>query len=143
MIRYVLVLVYLSSGLAKLIQQPGWLSLSADPPLLRILIDPMSADLNPYFWAQFPWLFRLGGFFTIAFELMSPLLLTRHAHRIAPIGVLMHLGIVITMSLGMFSWGMLAFYPLFLAPFLLPVLNRVFPITPSEPDASPKPSPAP
>jgi len=143
LIRYFLVLVYLSSGLAKLIQQPGWLSFSADPPLLRIMIDPMAGDLNPYFWAQFPWLFRLGGFVTIAFELMSPLLLTRHAHKLAAFGVLMHIGIAITMNLGMFSWGMLSFYPLFLAPIFLPALNRSAPITPPSQAASPKPSPTP
>ena len=123
-LRYFLVLVYLSAGMAKLIQQPGWLSLTADPPLLRILVDPMAAELDPVFWSQFPWLFRWAGFGTIAFELGSPLLLTRHAHRFAIFGLLMHLGIAVTMSLGMFSWGILAFYPLFLAPFILRRLDR-------------------
>jgi len=123
-LRYFLVLVYLSAGMAKLIQQPGWLSLNADPPLLRILVDPMAAELDPAFWAQFPWLFRWAGFGTIAFELCSPLLLTRHAHRFALIGLVMHLGIAVAMSLGMFSWGVLACYPLFLAPFILRRLDR-------------------
>ncbi len=117
LIRYLLVLVYLSAGLAKLIQQPGWLSLTADPPLLRILIDPMAGNLDPARWSEWPWLFRLGGFATIAFELASPLFLTRHARRLAIVGIAMHLGIMFTMSLGMFSWGMLAFYPLLLAPW--------------------------
>lgn len=127
MIRYLLVLVYLSAGLSKLIQQPGWLSLTADPPLLRILIDPMAGELSPAFWAAYPWLFRLGGYATIAFELAAPLLLTRHAHKLAAFGVLMHIGIMFTMTLGMFSWGMLAFYPLLLAPFILPVLDTYRP----------------
>ena len=117
LIRYLLVLVYLSAGLSKLIQQPGWLSLTADPPLMRILVDPMAGELAPAFWASFPWLFRLGGFVTIAFELASPLLLTRHAPKLAVVGLLMHLGILFTMTLGMFSWGMLAFYPLLFAPW--------------------------
>ena len=120
LIRYLLVLVYLSAGLSKLIQQPDWLSLTADPPLMRILIDPMAGELDPVFWAQFPWLFRLGGFATIAFELSSPLLLTRHAPKLAIVGLLMHVGILLTMSLGMFSWGMLAFYPLLLVPWASP-----------------------
>lgn len=98
--------------------------MTADPPLLRILIDPMAAELDPAFWAQFPWLFRLAGFGTIAFELGSPLLLTRHAHRFAIVGLVMHMGIAVTMSLGMFSWGILACYPLFLAPFILRPLVR-------------------
>jgi hypothetical protein len=123
-IRFLLVVVYLSAGLAKLIQQPGWLSLTAEPPLLRIMTDPMAADLEPLFWSSFPGLFRLGGFGTILFELSSPLLLTRHAHKWAVVGVFMHLGIAATMTLGMFSWGMLSFYPLLLAPFILPRLDR-------------------
>ena len=117
LMRFLLVLVYLSAGLSKLIQQPGWLSLTADPPLLRILVDPMAGELDPIFWSQFPWLFRLGGYVTIAFELASPLLLTRHAPKLAIVGLMMHLGILFTMTLGMFSWGMIAFYPLFLAPW--------------------------
>ena len=117
LIRFLLVLVYLSAGLAKLIQQPGWISLTADPPLMRILIDPMAGELDPVFWAQFPWLFRLGGFATIAFELSSPLLLTRHGPKLAVVGILMHIGILLTMTLGMFSWGMMAFYPLLFAPW--------------------------
>lgn len=123
-IRFLLVVVYLSAGFAKLIQQPGWLSLTAEPPLLRIITDPMAADLDPVFWSSFPGLFRLGGFGTILFELSSPLLLTRHAHKWAVVGVLMHLGIAASMTLGMFSWGMLAFYPLLLAPFILPRLDQ-------------------
>jgi hypothetical protein len=123
LMRYLLVIVYLAAGLSKLIQQPGWLSLTADPPLLRILIDPMAGNLSPEFWANYPWLFRLGGFVTIAFELAAPLLLTRHATKLAVVGLLMHLGIAYSMTLGMFSWGMLSFYPLFLAPLILPRLD--------------------
>jgi hypothetical protein len=119
LIRYMVVLVYLSAGLGKLIQQPGWLSLTADPPLMRILIDPLAGNLDPSMWAGHPWLFRLGGFVTIAFELASPLLLTRHGPKLALLGFVMHLSIAFTMNLGMFSWGMLAIYPLFLTPFIL------------------------
>jgi hypothetical protein len=119
LIRFFLMLVYLSAGLAKLIQQPGWLSVVATPPLLRILTDPMASNLDPVFWATYPELFRIAGFVTIAIELSSPLLLTRYGHIWAIGGLLMHLGIVSTMSLGMFGWGMLAFYPLLLSPFFL------------------------
>ena len=127
-IRFLLVVVYLAAGLAKLIQQPGWISLTAEPPLLRIITDPMAGNLDPLFWSSFTELFRIGGFGTIAFELSSVLLLTRYAHKWAIIGVFMHLGIAVTMTLGMFSWGMLSFYPLLLTPFILPLLDR-FPRT--------------
>jgi hypothetical protein len=123
-LRFLLVVVYLAAGLAKLIQQPGWLSFTAEPPLLRIVTDPMAGNLDPLFWSSFPWLFRLGGFATILLELSAPLLLTRHAHRWAIVGLVMHLGIAGTMTLGMFSWGMIAFYPLLLAPVILPWMQR-------------------
>ena len=119
LLRFFLVMVYLSAGLSKLIQQPGWLSFSGTPPLLRILTDPMSASLDAVGWSEHALLFRLGGFFAIAIELSSPLLLTRYGHLWAVAGLLMHIGIAMTMSLGMFAWGMIAFYPLLLAPFLL------------------------
>lgn len=118
-LRFFLVLVYLSAGLAKVLQQPGWLSLTAHPPIMRIMLDPMSANLDPLFWSDFPHLFRLLGFATIALEVSSPLLLTRWCRYWAIAGVAMHLGVWSTMSLGMFSAGMLALYPVLLAPFIL------------------------
>ena len=119
LLRFFLVLVYLSAGVAKLLEQPGWLSMTAEPPLLRILTDPMSGQLDPMIWTAHSAWFRWGGFFTIAIELSSPLLLTRYAHFWAIGGLCMHIGITLTMSLGMFGWGMLAFYPWLLAPFIL------------------------
>ena len=119
LLRFFLVLVYLSAGVAKLLEQPGWLSMTAEPPLVRILTDPMSSRLDPVAWADNSAWFRWGGFFAIGIELSSPLLLTRYAHLWAIGGLFMHLGITLTMSLGMFGWGMLAFYPWLLAPFIL------------------------
>ena len=89
---------------------------------MRILTDPMSANLDSVGWSEYEMWFRLGGFITIAIELSSPLLLTRYGHFWAVAGFMMHLGIAITMSLGMFAWGMLAFYPMLLAPFILRAL---------------------
>ena len=119
MLRFFLVMVYLSAGLSKLIQQPGWLSFSGTPPLMRILTDPMAANLDAVGWSEHVVWFRLGGFVTIAIELSSPLLLTRFGHIWAVAGLMMHIGIAMTMSLGMFAWGMIAFYPMLLAPFIL------------------------
>jgi hypothetical protein len=115
MLKFFLVMIYLSAGLAKLIQQPGWLSLTAEPPLLRIMTDPMSAHLDPTFWAQYPWLFRLGSWGTIVLELSSVLIFTRWCRHWAVIGAAMHVGIFLTMGLGMFSLGMLSFYPVLFA----------------------------
>lgn len=123
-LRLFLALVYTSAGVAKLIQQPGWLSLSADPPLLRILIDPMAGTLDPAFWAQFPSLFRALGAGVIVLELTSVLLVTRWGPYWAIGGALMHAGIWMTMALGMFSPGMLAVYPVLLAPWVVRALDR-------------------
>jgi hypothetical protein len=113
-----------SAGLAKIIQQPGWFNPATDPPLLRILIDPLSGHLDPATWAQWPWLFRLGSWATIIIEVSAPLLLTRYARYWAVLGVSMHLLIALTMDLGMFSWGCLAFYPLLLEPWFTRFIDR-------------------
>ena len=126
-LRLFLALVYTSAGIAKLIQQPGWVSLRADPPLLRILIDPMASTLDPAFWAQFPDLFRVLGMGVIVLELTSVLLVTRWGPFWALGGVLMHAGIWATMALGMFSPGMLAVYPVLLAPWVIRGLDRADP----------------
>jgi hypothetical protein len=124
LMKLVLTLMYMSAGIAKLIQQPGWFFPGFDPPLLRILIDPLSSHLDPTVWSQWPFLFRLGSWATIALELSSVLLLTRYARYWALFGVAMHLGIAFTMELGMFSWAMLAFYPLLLEPWFTRWLDR-------------------
>ncbi len=115
LLKFILVMIYLSAGLAKLIQQPAWLSWSAQPPLLRIVTDPLAAHMNPMIWDQWPWLFRLGSWGTIALELSSVLILTRWCRRWAMAGIAMHVGIYLMMDLGMFSLGMLSFYPVLLA----------------------------
>jgi hypothetical protein len=74
--------------------------------------------------AAWPWLWRIGGWLTIGLELASPLLLTRFRHFWAVGGILMHLGIALTMDLGMFSWGMLSMYLVVLSPWVVRVLDR-------------------
>ncbi len=124
LIKFVLVLMYMSAGIAKLIQQPEWLSLTAEPPVLRIMTDPLSAHLDPVFWSQWPWLFRIGSWGTIVLEVTAPLLMTRFCRHWAALGLGLHIGIALTMELGMFAWGMLAFYPLLLEPWLTRWLDR-------------------
>ncbi len=118
LIKGLLVLVYLSAGIAKLQQQPGWISWPELPVLYRVMADPLSAHLDPVAALAWAPAFRVLGFGTIALELSSPLLLTRLAPYWALCGVAMHIGIAMTMELGMFSWGMLALYPILLAPLL-------------------------
>lgn len=124
LIRSFLVIVYLSAGLGKLMQQPAWLAASGVPVLYRVMSDPLAAHVDAQSALPYWWVFRVFGWGTIALELSSPLLFTRFAPVWAIFGFAMHLGIYSTMELGMFSWGMLSMYPLLLAPLWLPAWDR-------------------
>ncbi len=112
--RFLMVIVYLSAGLGKLMQQPRWLAFDGTPVLYRIMTDPLAAHMDPVAMQAWFWPLRIMGWGTLALELSSPLILTRYARYWAIPGIFMHLGIFYTMDLGMFSWGMLSLYPLFL-----------------------------
>lgn len=126
-LRIFLVDVYLSAGIAKLMTTPAWLQVREYPVLYRILADPMAGRLDPVAASEVMWLWTLGGFFTIALELSSPLLLTRWSRWWAAIGLALHLGIAATMHLGMFAWGMLSLYPVLMMPWITASLDRLLP----------------
>lgn len=118
-IRFMLVTIYMAAGISKIAQQPNWLAVDGMPVLYRIMTDPLASNLDPESWTwAFP-LFRIGGWATIFLEVGAFLILTRWCRWWAVGGALMHLGIAMTMTLGMFSWGMLALYPLLLSTFFL------------------------
>jgi len=121
-----LAVVYLSAGLAKL-HGGDWFEFDQDPQLYRVLTDPMAGSLDPNtpLWKTLAPLFGLAGSITVLWELSSVVLLTRHAHRFALVGLVMHLGIACTMKLGIFAWAMLALYPVLLAPYLCPLFDRI------------------
>lgn len=117
--RYLLMIIYLSAGLGKLLAQPGWLATSGTPVLYRVMCDPLAAHMDPLAMQSWSWPLRIMGWGTIALELSVPLIFTRFAPWWALVGVGMHLGIFYTMDLGMFSWGMLALYPLLFARWIV------------------------
>lgn len=123
-LRFLLVLVYLSAGIAKLQEQPGWLAWSGTPVLYRVMGDPLAAHVDPVAAVPFWPLLRFLGWGTIALECSAPLLFTRFAPYWAVAGAAMHLGIALTMNLGMFSWGMLALYPVLIARLFEPSAFR-------------------
>jgi hypothetical protein len=111
----------------------------------KILADPHYARFAPG-WTEgvYP-LTQLATVLTMAFELGSPLLLVfawldahperggavgrlvrryhvRHAYL--ALGVALHLGIAFTLRLGIFSFGMIALYPVFLRPDEITALGR-------------------
>lgn len=125
LILFSMVMVYLAAGLGKIMQQPRWLSVQGTPVLYRIVTDPLAAHLDPVFWSQYPLPFRVGSIATIVLELGALVLLTRWRLGWAAFGVFMHLGIYASMELGMFSWGMLAMYPVLLDRWVCRALDRL------------------
>lgn len=103
----------------------------------NVLSDPHYARFSPGALAAFYPLTQLGTLFTMVFELSAPLALLwtfldrnparggRLGHWVRKLkirwlwlslGVMLHLGIALTMQLGIFPFGMLALYPAFIAP---------------------------
>lgn len=124
LIRTLLVVLYMSAGISKLMMQPRWLALHGTPVLYRIMTDPLAAHMDPVAMMDWTWPLRVLGWGTILMECSGFLIYTRLAPYWAVPGLMMHLGIAFTMELGMFSWGMMAFYPLLFAPWWLPRLIR-------------------
>lgn len=124
LLRWILVLVYLSSGVAKLMAEPAWLAARGTPVLYRLMTDPLGSWLDPVAAEPYAPVFRFLGWCTILVECSSPLILTRWAPYWALFAAPIHLGIAATMKLGMFSWGMLALYPVLLAPWIVTVMDR-------------------
>jgi hypothetical protein len=105
--------------------------------LARVLSDPHFARFSPGWTAALDPLPRVATALTMLFELGSPLIAVftvaeRRPERFGAfgravrrlhlrwlwlgLGASLHLGIALTMRLGIFPFGMLALYPLFLAP---------------------------
>jgi uncharacterized membrane protein YphA (DoxX/SURF4 family) len=125
LIAFALVLMYITAGLHKLGANPQWLSMGGDAPIYRIMADPMAGRLDSVEAVAWLGLWRILGWFTILFEVGAFILLTRWGRWWAIMGLGMHLGLALTMHLGMFSWAMLAFYPVFLGPWTCKALDWV------------------
>jgi hypothetical protein len=119
LVRWMLVIVYTASGIGKLWVTHDWVGWARFPPLYRIVTDPMAGTLDPLRWLAFRPAFQVMSWSTVALELSSFLLLTRFGPWWGIVGALMHVGIFSMMELGMFSWGMLALYPVVFAPWIV------------------------
>lgn len=117
LVRWLLVLVYLQAGVVKTAVLGQWLDLR-HPELYTILADPLAGRLDPVAWQHFDVPFLVGGAATLAVELTAPLILTRWAPYWALVAAWIHVGIALTMDLGMFPFGMLSLYPLLFARWL-------------------------
>jgi uncharacterized membrane protein YphA (DoxX/SURF4 family) len=126
LIRAQVALVYLTSGLFKLLG-PMWRDGSAvyyttgQNIFGRVFhVYPLPASLG--------WMLTVLTYLTVLWELSFPLmLLNRVTRRIALVtGVAMHLGIWATMEVGPFTWMMLAAYVAFLDPAAVTRLTAIW-----------------
>ena len=127
MLRWFMALVYMNTGWAKFHPIPGrWLDVSGDAELYQILVDPMSSTLDPEWWAPAMPLFHVAGVTVPIMEILAFLILIPKTRQYWAVwGAMMHLGIAATMSLGVFSWGMLALYPVMMTEWLIKGLDRL------------------
>jgi len=126
LIKYTLTLMYLNAGLIKLGARVSWIDPSLKYPVLyRILTDPLAGKVDPLAAAAYMPLFKVLGFGTIALECGAFLILTRLCPYWALGGMMMHLGIALTMNIGAFSWGMLSLYPILFTAWILEAKRRL------------------
>ena len=130
-------LVWVYSSAAQNRGGSEWWPAGGSVALARILSDPHFARFSPGWTAALDPLPRVATALTMLFELGSPLIIVftfaeRHPERLARfgrvvrrlrlrwvwlgLGASLHLGIALTLRLGIFPFGMLALYPLFVAP---------------------------
>lgn len=120
LIRVLLVVIYLQSGIVKLTSSWSWLSTDLNP-LYTIMASPQVGRLDPEFFFGMQPAFAVFGAATLVLEMTAPLLLVRQT---APwwgiFGILLHVGLALTMNLGIFPYAMLCFYVIIMAPWLFP-----------------------
>lgn len=115
LIQIQIALVYLSSGLWKLLFSSVWRDGSALQFVLQQnvftrLPAPLSPTLDP--------LLTIASYVILVWELaFAPMLLRPWSRRLAlASGVILHLGMWVTLEVGLFSWIMIASYTAFLEP---------------------------
>jgi hypothetical protein len=145
LLLFQLVWVYFSGGINK--GGVAWMPTSGFTALSNILADPHVARFDPNGWlaALMP-LTRIATALTMLFELTAPLYLAyyyfartrdrggklrRLCNKLRlrwawiALGLSFHFGIAIGMRLGIFPFGMLALYPVLLAPDEIARITRI------------------
>jgi uncharacterized membrane protein YphA (DoxX/SURF4 family) len=117
LMRFQIAVIYLNSGLGKM-YSPAWRDGSALHYVLQLNTFARFPQGLPPEW---DWVATAGTYVTLIWEIAFPfLILHRLSRRLALLlGVLLHLGMALTMEVGLFSWVMLAGYIAFLDPRLL------------------------
>jgi hypothetical protein len=132
-----LIVMYFSAGMQK--QSQAWTSLGGYSALYLVLHQPHYAAFSlPHEWlVTFSPVLRISTFVSVWFERLSifvPWLMRLRATRDRPgrlravvnrthlleiwvvLGITFHLGLALTLQLGIFPWGCIALYPAFFPP---------------------------
>lgn len=116
-----LVWIYFSGGVNK--GGAAWGPHGGFLALANVMADPHVARFDPAWLEHALPLTRVATALTMLFELAAPVYLLAYARNWQRVrwawialGLAFHLGIAITMRLGIFPWGMLALYPVLLRP---------------------------
>ncbi len=125
LIRLLVVCVFIGAAVAKANNNGHhWLGMMHPHELYTIMASPINGRLDPVFWYDIQAPFIAMGWATLILEFAVVLVFTRFGPWWAISGALMHLGIAATMDLGIFSWGMLALYPVLFSPWTEALLDR-------------------
>jgi hypothetical protein len=137
--RHLLILQVIVMYFAAGVQKVGmdWMPMGGFAGLYVILQDPAVARADYAWLADWYPITQLATALTMLFEWLSPLVLLTYHFRATPertgrmrrfygkwkphlwwiaLGVMLHLGIAMTLALGIFPYAMLALYPAFLHP---------------------------
>jgi hypothetical protein len=137
--RYLLVAqmawLYFSAATNKL--QSPWTPIGGFSALHYVLLDPHFARFDTPWLGSVHWLTRTATFFTMCFEWLAPLMPLAMYYRATPerggrlrrlllrirfyeawliLGVSFHISLALTVRLGIFPYGVLALYPVFVEP---------------------------
>ncbi len=112
MMRFIFMLIYINAATCKLFPRPWkWLAGESTAVTYRIETYPMTSTLDAVTWFDSQWLFYFQDIATIVIELSAVLLFTRWRKWWGVLAAPIHIGILFTMSIGTFSFIMLALYP--------------------------------
>jgi hypothetical protein len=114
---WVYIALYGSTGFHKLLLEPeGWFS----GEILSLHMLHRHFGMTPLgIWSSDQvWIGQLGSWLTLAFECGFPFLIwwRRTSHWVLLVGIMMHLGILLLMNVGPFSYVAIAAYPVLLHP---------------------------
>jgi len=110
--RFIFMMIYINAATAKLFPRPWkWLGGEETAVTYRIETYPMTSSLDAAAWFDHQWFFYAQDIATIVVELSAFLLLTRYRKWWGLFAAPIHIGIALTLSIGTFSYLVLALYP--------------------------------